>query len=225
MDNKCMISINQLADFCKGTESKKRNIVKQQKNPNTFKMAYYQLAKARIKKTLELKGKITPILSGIDELKNRKPVKKRQISDKQVSIEAMHRFISIKLPKLLTDTEYEVFKPTKSKSLLINGVEIIISPDLIIRGKINGITFLGGFKVHISKSNIFDIDQQNIVASSIFKYLETVIAEKDEIVLPELCLSLDVFGSGFVPTSSNLENTLENIETVCEEIKVYWNAS
>lgn len=225
MNSKYQISINQLADFQKGTESKKKRIIKQQKNPNPFRIAYYQLAKARMKKTLQTNGELSHITKGIEELKSRKLEKKRQINDRKVSIEAMEKFIKLKLPSLLTNSKYEIIKPSKRKSFELNGVEIIVSPDVIIKIDVDGQTIIGGFKLHISKSNVFNKEQQRIVASSLYKYLETEVAVNDEIVLPEFCLSLDIFGDGFVATSSNLDNTIKNIESICDEIKMYWNAA
>lgn len=219
------ISINQLADFHKGTESTKKRIIKQQKNPNPFRIAYYQLAKARIKKSIQLQGEIAPVLKGIKELKERKVEKKRQISDKLVSIEAMERFLQIKLPKLLKNINYEVVKPSKNKSIIINNVEILISPDVIIKGIIEGQVFIGGVKLHVSKSNKFNYEQQQLVASVLYKFLQVEIAGNNEIVLPELCLSLDVFGNGFVTTTPKVNLVIDNISNLCSEIKQYWNVA
>lgn len=223
--SKYIISINQLADFFKGTDAKKRSIIRQQKTPNTFKVAYYQLAKVSIKKSLSNNGDIEPILKGIDELKNRKPEKKRQISDRLVSLEAMHRFVTMKLPSILKDSEYELVKKVNSKSIIMKGVEVIVSPDLIIKTKIKGKTYIGGIKLHISKGNIFDVKQQTIVANSINNYLKNVVAKENEIVLPELCISLDIFGYGIISSSENADKAIKDIEVICEEIKTMWAAA
>lgn len=66
------ISVNQLADFTKGTEAKKKSIIKQQKNPNPIIVARYATAKAGIRKTIAVRGDINPILQGIEKLKNKK---------------------------------------------------------------------------------------------------------------------------------------------------------
>lgn len=223
--SKYIISINQLADFFNGTDAKKRSIIRQQKTPNTFKVSYYQLAKARIKKSLANNGDIDPILKGIDELKNRKPEKKRQINDRIVSLEAMQRFITMQIPSLLKDSDYEIIKKVDSKSVIMNGVEVIISPDLIIKTKINDRVLIGGIKLHISKGNKFDIKQQSIVANMMSNYLKNVVAKKDEIVMPELCLSLDLFGYGIISAFENTDNALKDIEVICEEIKIMWSAA
>lgn len=221
----CNISINQLADFSNGTDAKKRSIIKQQKTPNSFKIAYYQLPKARIKKAMANKGNIQPVLDGINELKGRTPTKQRQINDRIVSLDAMQRFVSMQIPSLLKDYDYKVLKNIESKSTFIRGVEVIISPDLIIEIEINGKKYLGAIKTHISKGNAFDYKQQSYVASMLQKYLKTEIAKNGELVLPELCISIDVFGSGIVTSPEDISAKIRDIEVMCEEIRIMWDAA
>src|SRR5690606_2711948 len=166
------LSVNQLADFVNASEAKKRSIINQQKTPNEFKISYYQLPKASIKKSMATSGDLETILIGLDKLRVKKPEKKRQINDRIVSIEALQRFVNMKIPDLLKKYNYKVIKDIKIKSTTINGVEIIVSPDLIIEIDIDGIKYLGGFKIHISKGNVFDIRQQTYVATAMRKYLD-----------------------------------------------------
>lgn len=221
----CNISLNQLAVFSKGTESKKKSIVNQQKTPNTFKIAYYQLAKARIKKAFASKGDIQPVLDGIEELKLRKLTKKRQINDRIVSLEALQRFVSFKIPAVLKNYDYKILKNVQSKSIFMKGVEVIISPDLIIEIEIDGIKYLGAVKTHIAKGDKFDKSQQLYVASALHKYLETEIAKNGEKVLPELCLSIDVFGEGIISSPVDVSKKIKEIEVMCEEIRILWDAA
>lgn len=219
------ISLNQLADFSKSSEAQKKNIIKQQKTPNTFKTAWYQLAKARIKKAMANKGDIQPILEGIEVLKSKTLTKKRQISDRTVSLDAMQRFINFQIPSLLKDYDYKVLKKIESKSIFIKGVEVIVSPDLIIEIEIDGKKYLGAVKTHISKGKKFDSRQQGYVASTIYKYLESEVAQNDHIVLPELCISIDVFGEGLVTSTKNINDKMKDIEIICEEVKQLWDAA
>lgn len=221
----CNISLNQLADFSKGSEAKKRNIIKQQKTPNSFKIAYYQLAKARIKKVMANKGDIQPVLDGISELKGKALTKQRQINDRIVSLDALQRFVSIQIPSLLKDYDYKVLKNIETKSTYIRGVEVIISPDLIIEIEINGEKYLGAIKTHIAKGNAFDVKQQSYVASMLHKYLKTEVAKNGELVLPELCISIDVFGNGIVTSPVDISNKIKDIEVMCDEIRNLWDAA
>jgi len=225
MKNEILISVNQFADFSKGTESKKRRIIKQQKDPNKFRMAWYQLSKARIRKSIVNHCDLKPILDGIEELKLRKPEKQRQIQDRAVSIDALNRYIRIKLPDVLRNVPYEIIKKVEFKSIILNDVEIIISPDVIFRIKIEGTTYLGAVKVHISKNNIFDNVQSRYISSLLYKYLQEVVATGNEVVLDELCLSIDVFGDRVISAPKNLSKSLSDMVDICEEVKSLWNAA
>jgi hypothetical protein len=219
------ISINQLADFSKATEAHKRRIIKQQKQPNKFLVSWYQLPKARIKKAIANNCDLEPIFKGIEELKLRKPEKPRQILDRQVSLEALKRFVNIKLPKLLEEVPHDIIKKVPSKSIIVSGVEIIISPDVIYKLKLNGKIYVGGVKVHISKNNIFDNQQSRYISSLIYKYLKDVVVEEGEEVLEELCLSIDVFGEKAISTPKNLPQAINEIKSICEEVKLVWNVA
>lgn len=221
----CNISLNQLADFSQSSDAKKRNIIKQQKTPNSFKIAYYQLAKARIKKTMANKGDIQPVLDGINELKGKAVTKPRQVNDRIVSLDALQRFVGIQIPSLLKDYDYKILKNVESKSIFIRGVEVIVSPDLIIEIVINGKKYLGAIKTHIAKGNAFDVKQQLYVASTLHKYLKTEVAKKGELVLPELCISIDVFGYGIVTSPVDISNKIKDIEVMCDEIRNLWDAA
>lgn len=225
MNNRIQLSVNQFADFTKATETRKKRIISQQKEPNKFLVAWYQLPKARIKKSIENNCDLQPILNGIAELKLRNPDKPRQVNDRIVSIEALNRYVNIKLPDLLKTVPYEIIKKVESKSIILNSVEIIISPDVIFRIKVDGKTYLGAVKVHISKNNVFDNIQSRYISSLIHKYLKEVVAKDDEEVLEELCLSIDVFGEKIISVPKNLSKSLSEIEVICEEVKFFWNAA
>jgi len=220
-----VISINQLADFSIATDKGKRRIIRQQKNPNKFLVSWYQLSKSRIRKTLENNCDLTPVFDGIEELVNRKPTKPRQILDRQVSIQALKRFVNIKLPKLLKNIPYQVIKKVETKSIIYKGVEIIISPEVIFKLKIDGKEYLGAVKIHISKNNVFDNNQSRYISSLLYKYLDEVVAKNGEKVMPELCLSIDVFGEKIISVPKNVEKKLEDIEVLCEEVKSLWQVA
>lgn len=212
------ISINQMADFYGSSESVKRRIIKQQVTPNKFLVQWYQLSKARIKKSIELKGSIQPILDAIDILTKRNPSNDRQKNDKQVSLEALDRFVKMKLPSILKDVDYEIIKP-KRKTLDVNNLEILVAPDVVIKGNLKGEIVIGAIKIHISKSKPFDHKKSSLVASTIYEYLKTQVAEVGELVLPELCVCLDVFSGRAVQAPDDHSSTFFEIEQICSEIK------
>ncbi len=218
------ISINHLAEFRNSTTNARKRIVAQQLKPDKFRVPWYQLTKSKLKKCLELKGDLQPVLDGIAELTTRKTETARQLTDKKVSIEALNRFIQMKLPTVFKDFDYLVIIP-KQKSIIINGVKIIISPDLVIKGKVKGKVFYGAIKIHISKSKPFDFQQSKIVSRLVYEYLNNEIIEDDSMVLPEMCLCFDIFGERIVSADLSDSDCFDEILDMCSEVKSIWNAA
>lgn len=217
------ISINQLADFTIATDAKKKSIIRQQKKPDPFLIPWYQLAKSKMKKSIALNGDLNPVESGIEELKVRVPKNQRQVIDRQVSIEALRIFKEFKLPELLKDFPFTIIKSKKVKSIYINGVKVTISPDVIFRLKIDGKNYIGGVKLHVAKGNIFDRKQLKYISSLVHKYLKDIVAEEDDIVMSELCLSMDIFGKRIIRAPKNTSKKLFEVHEFCDEIKLLWN--
>jgi hypothetical protein len=220
------ISVNQFGDFTKGSEATKRRIIRQQKNPPTVMVARYALAKSRIKKAIERRGDINPILEGIEQLKKRKPETDWQINDRKVSLEAMERFVIMKLPNILKEMdEFEVLKKFEFKSFVFSGVNILVSPDIIVRGSIGGKKYIGAVKLHVSKSGAFDVEQSKYVATCIYNYLKSMVKDEDLIVLPQLCFSLDVFADTIISAPKNIDYVNVRIAEYCKEIIKLWDAA
>ena len=223
---KCIISINQYADFIKSSDAKKQRIIRDQKKPNKFRIAYYQLAKARIRKTLTDNGQLKHVKEALSNLSSRVPSNKRQISDRHVSMEALEKFLILKIPKILKDENIEFLNSKLYKSDIdIHGISIIVAPEIIFKVNINGEEVLGGLKLHVSKSNFFDKEQQQVIASGICHYLEKNVAKENQIVLPEFCISLDIFGNGFISNSSATKNLVSSYKKECLEILKFWDAA
>ena len=221
--SKYKISLNPFAEFSTGTEAVKRRIINQQIIPSKFKMTWYQLAKARIKKSLECKGDLQPIFEGLNELRNRKPATERKKKEDVVSVECLERYIQMNLPKALQALDsYEVVK-VKQKSFNLFGVEVVVAPDVIVKGVYNGRAVVGGLKLHVSKNKPFDLQKSQIVAVSIFSFLSHVYEEEEVEVLPDLCFSLDVFADRFVSATERFDETVELMREICDEIREYYD--
>ncbi|WP_405565219.1 hypothetical protein [Polaribacter sp. Asnod6-C07] len=219
------ISINQFVDFSKGTDSKKKRIIRQQKEPNKFMISLYQTPRASIKKSLSNNGDNKPIIEGLKRLKDKVPVKPRQVLNKTISIEAIQRYMKIKIPKILKSHKLDIIKKPEIKSIFVEGVEILISPDVIFTMVYNNEKYIGGIKIHISKRNIFELEDSKKVSFLIEKYLKVIEDKYQAKVLPELCFSLDVFDGRMIDAPKNKLFYIENIKETAREIKSFWKTA
>lgn len=216
------ISINQLAEFSTGTTATKRRIVNQQIKVDKRLVPWYQQAKSSIRIYLRNVSTYTAIDTGIEILRRKQPQTDRQKIDQKVSIEALEKIRSLKIPKILLAMDYEFIKPGV-KTLTIEGVDIIIAPDAVIKANFKGKTVYGAVKIHISKGKPFDQSQAQCVATLLHKYLSTVVANKNEIVLPELCFCLDVFSDRVVGAAEKQGRVINEIKDYCLEVKRIWS--
>lgn len=216
------ISINQLAEFESSSSNKKNRIIKQQKVPNKLLVPWYQLPKARIRKSIEQNGNMEYILEAINILNERECTTPRSKTDKKVSLEALEKYINTKLPRIIEHTKFEVIK-TNIKKININEVDIIISPEVIVKGKLNGSEIIVAVKIHISKNNPFDLQKSKIVASAVYEYLNNQFSSDKVIIRPEYCFCYDVFSRRFVKATSSNSIMRKKIEEMCLEIKTLWN--
>lgn len=221
MSNYYTISINPLAEFIKATDTRKKRIIEQQKKPSPIIVNWYQLAKSRMKKFIINNADYETIDDAILTLKNRKGLNQRQAIDRQVSLEALERFVKLKIPNVLQEKDIEFYK-FKNKSIIYQNIEITVSPDVIFSIKRDGVKHYGAIKLRVSKSKPFDNDQQNLIASTLYEYLKYNITDTNCIIEPDLCLSLDVFGNGYKALNANSNDTLLNYKSYFEEIKNIW---
>lgn len=216
------ISINPFAEYLEATESRKKQILKEQMIPDPVRIPYYQLARARMKTSILNSGDHSVIQRGINDLKAKKTIKKWQISDKENSSIALNRFKELILPKQILENELELIS-TKSKHFTLFGVRIKISPNLIFRINIDGVNHIGACKIHISKGKPFSNKQSKIVATLLYQFLSNHVAEEDDYVNPELCFCLDPFAGTTINSYSKITVDMKIIKQLCSEIPKKWD--
>jgi hypothetical protein len=220
---KYYISLNQFAEFSKGSIATKKRIIKQQQAPNKFLIQWYQTARSAIKKYLKDINNLTPIDKAIDQLLDKTVQSKRQQSDKTVSIEALQQLKTIAFPSIMKSVDFEIIK-IDSKLVQLNGVNIIIAPDVIFKGYFYGQIIYGAVKIHICKYKPFDFGQTQYVSNLIYKYLNKQVPKSQGIVLPELCLCIDIFGGRVTSADAKSQKISTEIKMLCEELKMLWAA-
>jgi hypothetical protein len=216
------ISINMFTEFSTSTDTRKLSIIKSQIKPSKFIIQRYASAKSSIKKYLKNVSDLNPIYEGIDKQINRQTTTNWQKNDRQVSIEALQKFVTLKIARALKGIKYEVIKPDV-KLVNINDVDITVSPELIIKMFLDGKVVYGGIKIHIAKTKPFTSKQCSYAATVLCEYIKANVMKRGENVDPKLCLSIDVFGERIVPASEKYTEELNEIRELCLEVKKIWN--
>ena len=126
------------------------------------------------------------------------------------------------MPSIFKNHKCTAIKERLVKSTYIDGVEVIVSPDVIYKVSLTSELYLGAVKLHISKGNIFDTGKSKLVSSILYKYMNELAENYHAKVLPELCFSIDVFGERVVLNSNIDTSSAFIIEKLCSEVKRVW---
>jgi hypothetical protein len=217
-----LLTLNQFAKFTSATSRGKERIVEGQKFPKEDIPFWYQGAKAGIKQFFKSNKDLKAIQGRIEHLKNQDPDTETKRRNRDVSIEALTVFAKTKLPEIFHGLEYEVIKPP-TNVVTIHGVEIKVTPEVVIRAKLDNKVVIGGIKFHIAKK-AFKREEAKLVGAYLQKYLTTEVAGEDEVVLPQLCFCLDVFGKGLISAPSNGNTIITSSIPELEKVKNIWEA-
>ena len=219
------ISINSLVEFSGSTDCRKRTIVKNQKNPPTFMVAYYRTARAAITKYVKEGFDYEHIVNAIQKLQARKvnPLSSDwSKADAENSIIALRRFVNLNFPKTVGKIHCSFSKETGG-DCLFEGVVIRIAPDLIMHWEVNGVKYVGAVKFRISQTRWDHLSAGANAASLIAYYLKKYIATEDEVVDPAHCLFVDVMEDQIFQAPKDGTLVLSKLSDVCAEYVELWN--
>ncbi len=215
------ISANKLGEYIKSSPFRRREIVRNQKYPKGFVVTRYNDAKATIiDYFLNQKGDKDQVERKIKSLIQKSYASPFRNQDNSLSIKALEIFQESKTVDLV---KYEVRRYSKDlDKLVVEGVEISVEPEIIIRGAIRGVEFIGAVKIHLSKNHPLDSETGKYVATLLKDFLERNHPKKN--VKPDFCISLDIFTGKYFTAPRAFKSLRKDIEAACYEIKLLWES-
>lgn len=215
--NKIEISINPMAEFLEATESRKKRIITEQLDPDPVRIPYYQKARSVIAKSILLNGDMNIIEDAIPQIAGRIVEKDWQRNDKVNSLKVLNLWKGMNLPEKFTNNKL-IKISTKAKFFPLFGIQIKVSPTAIFKIEIDGQTYIGAFKIHLSKGKPFNVKQSAFVAQLLNLFLNNFVVREDEIVDPQLCLCIDPFSGTMVSASNKIKYDVNQLKQACQEI-------
>lgn len=218
--SKPKISLNKLGEYLQAKPQRRKKIVSDAKNPEPFIVTRYADAREAIKNYF-ISGFDEEILNtSIEALESKDTTTEFQEQDQLLSIESLEFMLEVNLPDL-SDFSISAYDGENPK-LDISGVDVSINPDLVVRGSYRGQKVVGAIKLHISKSNQLDDEGAKNVATLLKEFVESHIAQNDEIVHLPFCISVDVFGKFIEIAPKSFKRRMTHISSACEEIALWW---
>jgi len=140
-------------------------------------------------------------------------------------MELLNKYLNMTIPLEYRELKKTVLQPVTT-SLLYNNIEIKVKAELVFRTTdSNGSTIIGACKYNNAKTEPHLTPKgMSIVSALLYMYLEKHVAKEGEIVVPELCMCLDVFQGKFrtAPTGSDVPNRV--MRRIAEEFIAHWNS-
>lgn len=210
------ISISPLVEFIFASDRKKTSIIKAQKNPSSFIVGRYRSARSAFSKYFKNDFDKEVLIETIERLQNKTEGTSWAKNDRSNSILALVHFFKLNFP--FQDLKCTFVKPDH-KTYELEGINVIVSPDLIIQWKTDGVTYVGAIKFYIKKQNL-TYQKGGLTATLIYDYLKKVSLPEWQIDM-NYCFCLDVMNERlFSPTM--IEENIIAVKDACLEIKRLW---
>lgn len=218
------ISLNQITKFINSTPRGKLKIVKDQKHPPKIPSSYYATPAAAMRRFIKSGFDNQVILDIIEILKSKyiDPDNKNAIAKNSNHIFALRRFLDITFREIFNPYKCSFSSP-KIRRCQLGYIELIVSPDIIIRREQDGKKFIGAMKFDFHKDPV-NYTEGRLRAVLIKYYLEN-IKEDYEIVDPNLCLCVDVINTNIYRPIGETDDEILSLGGVCDEISRLWNAA
>lgn len=218
---KYSISLNQFAAFIDGTDSKKKNIVKDEQKTERQFFPWYKSVGPCIKQSI-LTGSSEVIYDKINEFKAKKAEGRFQIPNKEGTILALENYLKTALPLDFRKLEKVEINPSV-KHLDYYGIRINVAPTFVFFDERDGVEIVGAVKLITKKSSKVSSLYLRVVSTILKKYLEKHIAKENQVVDLNCCLTIDVFGKKVQIAQDDPSSPNSIILSGAKEFSLIWD--
>lgn len=213
------ISLNKLAEYMTANPSRRKQIIRDQKNPSNFKVSRYMDAREIIVDYLKT-GNEKDTMEKATKLLLESSESSFVGQDKALSGKAIEDFLDLSDEVDLTGVQVEAGNQFSTQRLEISDLIISIRPDAILRDKNTG-SVVGAVKLHFSKTSPLDERACEYGASALRFHLENQMSESK--IDPKKCYMVDVPTGKVKSAPKAFSRRLNDITAACEEISARWD--
>lgn len=214
------ISVNKLAEYMLASPSRRRGIIRDQKQPLDFVVARYTPVYEAVAISLVAGGDIGPIRERLKTLYDATPDTVWKAQDMQLSVEALEAFLDF--VDEIDLSGFDVSRaPDPSRLMDMGGVELSVRPELHLRDKSGSIA--GLLKIYISKTHPLDDEAAQYAGTVVHQYASEVLGNGKPLDHRQ-CFVVDLFARTVHVAPRAFKRRRENLLAACEEIAHRWPA-
>lgn len=213
------ISLNKLAEYLDATPSRRRQIVKDQQNPQPFIAARYNDAREEIIGFIEggMNSEQEMLAAAADLRQNHNGTDFAK-QDRNASADAIEDFLDASDQLEINGFAAEGVDRSTGAAMNISGVNVSVRPDVILKDKDTG-EVKGAIKFHFSKTSPLSAKSREYSATALRVYL---VDEGHQDVDPKKCYVVDVPTQSVSNAPKAFKRKMNDIEAACEEINARW---
>lgn len=216
------ISINKLGEYMTATPARRKQILRDQKSPPTFKAARYKPARDAI---VEFLGKgmssENELLTKADALRQDYSGSDFATQDKQLSADAIENFLPLAEEIDVQGLTIEAGDAFSSDAMNLGGVQVTMRLDAVLKDASGAI--VGCVKLNFSKSAPLDSTAAEYVATALRVHLEDTSSGPTQ-PDPDRCYVVDI-PTGTVCTAPKAKKRrLTDLHAAGEEIAARWES-
>lgn len=219
------ITVNKLGEFLTATPKRQRRILEQIKYPqdNKFSAIAHGEAREAIKQYL-INGFDENIISDcIESLTGKLGGTDHQKKMDSASVDLLN--LVLKSENLDKDSfTYEAYTGNNPK-FHIEGVEVSVYPDIVVKSSSRGKDHIGGLKIHLVKNDNLTGESGQYVAAILNRFAGGLVTDDEtETSRPDHSISYDVFTDSFIDCPTSVVRRWENIAAGCMNIHDMWDS-
>jgi len=216
------ISLNQLALYLSASAVRRRSILRDQKNPKTFRVAWYEQAQSAISSFILGGCKDEDlILQEIDGLQGAEATSDYEGSRNRTNAQALECFID-SYDKLDLDGLEIMAGSHDSQKIDVGGVNLSVRPELLLKSISHSPLYIGAIKLYLSKDHRLDDESGRYISTVLAHFVSECIATANDTVEKRRCLVFDIFGGEVYQAPKATKRRFNEIESACEEIALLW---
>jgi hypothetical protein len=216
------ISINKLAQYMSADAARRERILREQKHPPAFKVAWYADASQVIRRYLMDPQHDTEILRlGSERIRMRPVASPNERQKRNDNGDAVDAFAGC-----CQQINFDDFAPEsgpESGNLMIEGVRVSVRPEVVIAGRYRGQDCRGALKVYLAKNDPLDGGGADIIGALLQRFMSIDLSE-DEQCLPRHCTVIDTFRRQCFRAPTAIIRHQRNVDAACREIANRWPA-
>lgn len=215
------ISLNKLAEFASARAGRQREILRDQKYPTDFKGLYYKEADEAVSlclaSNLEDVKSVEDALKRINETNSSKIGTQRRLAS---NADALESFLM-----MLDDIDFGDAEPAlgahTAPKLTVQGVEISVRPEIILRTNGRRGPLVGAVKVHFPRTYSLDDNTAGLASAVTNEWCKVHLAHEGQ-VSGALCPVIDVGAQRFYPGAKSIVQRLKEVDAICRNISALW---